>query len=140
MTTYKCNACARTGGDLTGFVTGSLLGSIGQQQKHAKHTQLPTTYALTSIFSDPSTKAYESFIVSASCSGTLEIDDLNRKNVIVFAGQKAGALYKNGRFELDQNSVKVVQYDNPSKIHAFPTGSTGASTAKCSVCGQPTPI
>ena len=139
MGIYYCNECARILGELESFDAGSVLGTTYQQDKFSKHTVPSTSYPLASVWLDPSTSAYEAHIVSAATSGSLEIDEHGRKNLIVFAGRTVGALYANGRFVLDQNSVKVVRYSESGEIHAYPIGSAGANRAVCVRCGRPTP-
>jgi hypothetical protein len=139
MRTYYCNECARFLGELESFNAGSVLGTTYQQDKFSKHTVPSTSYPLASVWVDPSTSAYEAHIVSAGTSGSLEIDERGRKNLIVFAGRTVGALHDNGRFVLDQDSVKVVKHSASGEIHAYPTNSAGANQAICARCGKPTP-
>jgi hypothetical protein len=139
-TQYYCASCARAAGHLDGMVSSSLLSTQYQQGKVAKHTGNPAAYNLTSLFTDKSLAAYEGYFVSASASGTLEIDSAGRKNLVVYAGPKAGALFISGSFQLDQDSIKIVLFDDAGRVHAFPTGSSGTGSAQCSSCGNPTPV
>ena len=140
MSAYYCIPCARAMGHLSGLQTSSLLGSTYQHDKFAKHTAPSTCYQVASVFRDPSTAAYSAYFVSASTSGTLEIDDIGRKNLIVFAGKTVGARYDVGQFVLDQQSVKIVNYSDQQRIHAFSVSSSGAGSQVCARCGMPTPI
>lgn len=139
MTTILCHSCAANGGHLDGMVSSSLLSTAYQQKKHTKHTTGASGYPLTSIFTDPSVATYEGYFVSASVSGTLEIEPSGRKNLIVFADKTEGALFVSGSYQHDQASVKVVLYTDPQHAHGFATSSAAPVHWTCSLCGGPAP-
>jgi hypothetical protein len=48
-------------------------------------------------------------MVNSICSGSVEIDNQGRMNIVWLAGEKTGTTYLNGSFLTDNNSVKVVK-------------------------------
>lgn len=79
---------------------------------------------------------YKTHIVKAIASGSTEIDDYNRKNIVCFADADNCLSFRNGALELPTDSVKVVLSDNGGKIHAFPTSSNDIQQRKCDECGS----
>lgn len=138
-TTILCFACAESAGHLHGLVSSSLLSTPYQQRKYEKHTSGSSSLRINSLFHDSSIANYKSYFVSASISGTLEIQGSGAKNLIVFAGKSEGALYSSGTYQLEQESVKVVLYDDPGKAHAFATSSAMPQHQVCASCGGPAP-
>lgn len=135
MSEYYCHTC---GSQMFGTaLTSGLLDTTYQLDKFMKHTIPSTGYELNSIFSDPTTTAYQHYAVSAACSGSYEIDDVGRVNILWVARREIGAQYDHGNFVLPEDSVKIVLYNNPQHIHAFPVSSTGFSTGRCKECGKP---
>ena len=136
MPTYYCHSCGRSLGHFQNIKTSSLTGSTYQLEKLIKHHFPDSKYPFHSIFNSPSTEMYRNYVVSASCSGGIEIDDKGRRNIIWVAGKKIGASYKNGIFHKPQDAIKVVQSSDPDKIHAFTESSTKFTTQFCSNCGS----
>ena len=118
-------------------MTSNTLGSTYQLDKFMKHTIPSTGYDLNSVFTDPSTTAYQKYIVSASCSGSYEVDDMGRTNILWVANRHIGAQLDHGNFVLPEDSIKMVLYSDPQRIHAYSVSSTGFSTGKCKVCDKP---
>jgi hypothetical protein len=142
MSKYYCRSCAIA----SGLIDRSLLPSVNatgspyQVDKFLKHTQ--TGYyghGAVSLFDNPSYDTYKGYVISASLSGSLEVDDQNRRNLVVWAGQKIGVYYDPilGTVIYPESGVKLVLQQESGSFHAFtcnpPTGST------CSVCSCPLP-
>jgi hypothetical protein len=134
---YYCHQCAIKLGYKGCPTTEDVLGSTYQVKKFIKHTVSSPQYNQVSIFDDPSTQAYQDYIVNSFASGCFEIDDRGRGNIILIAGSSAGALYENGAFKAPQDAVKIVLSLDPQRLHAFPIGSTKLSTGVCEGCGKP---
>jgi hypothetical protein len=130
-----CFNCASKQGYLNPDIPNDLLSTQYQLDKFIKHTTPTQTSGVTSIFSDPSTSAYQNYIVSTVSSGYVEIDNLNRVNICWVGSSDTGATYKGGLFHLPTNSVKVVLHDNRYKIHAFPISTVGIPANFCIECG-----
>ena len=108
-----------------------------QLDKYIKHTIPSSCSGLKSIFTDPSTVTYRDHIVSAVSSGYVEVDSFNRTNICWVGSDTNGATYRDGRFYLPTNSVRVVLHDNEFKIHAFPYSVSGTIANRCANCGKP---
>ena len=135
MSEYYCHKCGIDLGYLGNERTGSLLGSTCQLDKFMKHHNPSTFFKINSVFDDNSTGEYEKFVVNAVASGSVEIDDQNRLNIVYIAGRKVGAMYENGSFQYPEDGIKVVCSTDPLRIHSFSFGSTTLSTAFCKNCG-----
>jgi len=135
MGEYYCHNC---GAPIFGApMTSNILGSTYQLNKFMKHTIPSTGYDLNSIFSDPSTTKYQNYIVSASCSGSYDLDDMGQTNILWVAGRQIGAQLDHGNFILPEDSIKIVLYSDLQRIHAYPVSCTGFSTGTCEVYGKP---
>jgi hypothetical protein len=119
--------------DFTGSVDSYLF------DKYLKHTSQPLTSSLgaNSIFKDSDYDTYKNYIIDTAKSGSVEVDNENRINLIWFANEETGQSFINGQFEQKTDSVKLVLHNNEQKIHAFPTSSFGLSTQYCSKCNAP---
>ena len=72
---------------------------------------IPSTgYDLNSVFTDPSTTTYQNYIVSASCSGSYEVDDVGRRNILWVANKIIGTQFDHGNFVLPEDSLKKRDY------------------------------
>ncbi len=137
MSEYYCHKCGIDLGYLGNERTSSLLGSTYQLDKFMKHHTPSPIYEINSVFDNNSTGEYEKYVVDAINSGSVEIDDQNRKNIVYVAGRKVGDMFKNGVFQYPVDGIKVVCSTNPLRAHSFPLGSTTLSTAFCKHCGIP---
>lgn len=133
---YLCHDCALRKGLIYNNSSTNLTGSRYQLEKYIKHTSPTRNYDINSIFVINKYDKYREYIVNAEHSGSVEIDDQNRVNIIWVAGEKTGAVYKNGNHEFDHNSIKVVLNSFPGKIHALTTGSNGFCSENCIECGR----
>ena len=138
MPTFYCHKCGVEEGHITPALPASLTGEQYQLEKFIKHTSPTGTYRVNSIFTDPTYAQYANYIVTTSASGYLEIDDKQRKNLVWFASEKAGAKYVKGAFKCDQSGIKVVNHDDATKIHAFAT-EVNFGSQTCAKCGKPVP-
>jgi hypothetical protein len=134
--TYCCHRCAAARGDLVSIHTGSLLETDYQLGHYMKHAVPDARFNVQSVFGSPSTQAYENYIVSSSLSGSVEIDDRGRKNIIWAAGKEIGFRYENGVLKHPEDVVKVVLSTDSGKIHAYSQSSTQFSGSHCVVCGN----
>lgn len=138
MSRYYCHKCAALKGYFSNYYSSEPVGSTYQLDKFIKHTTPDPNYRSNSVFNSPSTDVYKKYIVNASCSGSVEIDDYGRKNTIWVAGENVGALHQNGIPILPHDSVKVVLSTDPNKIHGYSVNSEDFSTQVCIECGTTT--
>jgi hypothetical protein len=94
---------------------------------------------IVSIFFWQDYPLYRDFTISGSLSGSLQIDDQNRRNLIWYAGRDIGITYENGIYKLPNDAVKVVLSDNPTGIHAFPVNYELQYAERCLVCNRVLP-
>ena len=137
MPTYLCHPCAAARGYLQSVQTGSLLQTSYQLGKYMKHTVPDPRYNVQSVFASPSTQAYQDYVVNSALSGSVEIENDNRVNVVWVAGPIVGFQYLSGQLVYPQDSVKVVLSTSTAHIHAYPQSSTQFVTAQCQDCGKP---
>ena len=135
MTDYYCHACAATRGLGVVNLPSNLTGSAQQLTKFVKHTVVDANEKLQSVLASPDYDSFKELMVSTAASGSVEIDDKGRRNIIIWCGTPRGLLYSNGALQFPQDGFKVVIPDNPVKVHGFPTGSVEFRAAKCSDCG-----
>jgi hypothetical protein len=107
-----------------------------QLQKFIKHTTPENLAGLVSVFENPTYKQYKVYTVNTSASGSVEIDDRGRTNVVWYAGNDIGITYQNGSFVTTSDTVKVVLHSNAYKIHSFPVDSFVYEKKKCEKCGR----
>jgi len=135
MPRYLSHPCASAQSYLRSIQTGSLLQTQYQLNNFMKHTVPDPRYNWQSVFASPSTQSFANYVVSSALSGSVEIDDKGRTNIIWVAGNLTGFQYSNGQLLYPQDSVKVVLSTSTSSIHAFPESSTQFSTGRCEACG-----
>ena len=140
MPTYYCYKCVRECG-LVAPVNDStaLTASQYQLDKFIKHTAPTGVYPTNSVFLDTSWSTYQRYIVTTASSGSLEIDDQGRKNLIYFAGRDTGLRYVNGLFTATCSGVVLVCSENTGRLHAFP-GDFQPESRKCAICGEAVPF
>lgn len=138
MNQYYCHECALLLGKYTPLANDTLnfTSSYYQLEKFIKHTIPINDEGIVSVFDNPEYEQYKQFIVTTSASGSVEIDNFGRSNIIWFAGYDVGITYENGLFQTTTNTIKVVLHDNELKIHSFPVESFNYETKKCEHCGK----
>ena len=140
MTTYYCNSCSQKLGYIHSInPTTDFTGSVGgyMHDKFLKHTQIPiSTSTVISVFDTADYDTYKDFILDAASSGSVEVDDQNRVNIIWIAHQQTGMTFEPAQSPQPVNAVKLVLYQDLQKIHAYPTGSSGLLSIQCSCCGN----
>lgn len=134
MNKYYCHKCSAEKGYLNSVENLNFTGSSYQLSKFLKHTVPSTQNGLLSVFNSGCYGQYKNYIVNTMASGSTEIDDYGRKNIVWFAGSNTGLSYRDGNLEMPIDSVKVVLSDSDSKIHAFPTSSNEIHYKKCAEC------
>lgn len=120
--------------------TQNLTGSIYQFEKFVKHTAPIEYRGIISVFFGQDYPLYRDYTISGSLSGSLQIDDQNRRNLIWYAGRDIGITYENGLYKVPNDAVKVVLADNPTGIHAFPVNYELQYAEKCLECNRPLPL
>ena len=133
---HLCHPCAAAEGYLASIQTGSLLQSPYQLDNFIKHTVPDPKYPWQSVFASPSTQAYAGYVVNSALSGSVEVDDRGRTNIVWVAGHLTGFQYANGQLMYPQDAVKVVLSTSTAQIHAYPQSSTQFSTGRCGNCGS----
>ena len=133
-----CHACAQDLGIIPPPPTGVLTGSQYLLTKFLKHTTLPPDPAkVVSQFLTAGYAQYESYVVSASLSGSVEVDGARTCNIVWAAGSLTGLTYLGGKVIAPADAVKVVLALDPARIHAYPTGSAEWKADFCAKCQGP---
>jgi hypothetical protein len=146
MSTYYCRSCAIA----LGHIDRSLLPSVNltgdasgyQLYKYLKHTSTGYYYGgAVSLFSNPDYENYKTYVVGATISGCLEINDKNRKNLVFWAGQQIGCYYDptSGAVVYPESGIRIALYQDEAKIHGFTCDPTGMLASCCACCGGPIP-
>jgi hypothetical protein len=73
-------------------------------------------------------------VVNSAASGAVEVDDLNRRNIIWYAGETIGASFRNGVADLPTDTMKLVLSSETDRVHAFSISSTEVRTELCAIC------
>lgn len=136
MNKYYCHKCSAEKGYLNSVDQLNFTGSSYQLEKFLKHTVPKSQSGLLSVFDSGCYNQYKDHIVNTMVSGSTEIDDYNRKNIVWFAGDSNGITYRDGNVEMPTDSIKVVLSDIDNKIHAYPTSSNEIQKQKCDECGN----
>lgn len=138
---HYCHDCAIQLGLITPIdpTIPSLTGSNYQFEKFVKHTAPANYGGLISVFFWQDYPLYRDFTISGTISGSLQIDDLNRKNLIWYAGREIGITYENGVYTLPNDAVKVVLSDISTGIHAFPVNFELQYVERCRSCDRVLP-
>ncbi|MDP2361641.1 MAG: hypothetical protein Q8O14_12975 [bacterium] len=118
--------------------TGITLTSY-QLGKYIKHTCPSSIYDINSVLVDGSLSAYENYLITASASGCLQLDDRGRKNLIYYAGEETGLQYNNGIYTMPCSGIKVAFCEDVGKIHLFPK-VFHPNSRTCTDCGCPVPF
>ncbi len=136
MSDHLCWQCAAKLGLADSVQTANLLDTSYQAAKFMKHTS-PSwlTTGVNSLFDDPSTQAYQNYVINSAYSGSVERDSRGT-NFIWYAGRTIGATYENGEYKFPNDAVKLVLPHLAPKIHAYSVSSTGYQDAKCGSCGR----
>ena len=114
----------------------NLTGSQYQLDKYVKHHLPAQNTGIVSVFDSPDYQTYASYTVSAAASGSAELDDSNRLNMIFYVGKDVGATYQNGQFIIPADTIKVVLHTDAAKIHTYPVNSGNYEKTKCAECGK----
>ena len=113
---YYCHECAIRIGLLRPTTPISLTATEYQLDKYLKHTSPVTDYDFYSVFTNPRSETYERYIVTALASGSVQVDNQGRTNVVWVASEHTGITYKDGRFLASTNAVKVVFHDDDRRF------------------------
>jgi hypothetical protein len=138
---HYCHQCAIRLGLIAPIdpITQNITGSQYQFEKFVKHTA-PTNYkGLLSVFFTQDFPQYQNYTINGTVSGSLQIDDLNRKNLIWYAGRDVGITYENGLYKVPNDAVKVVLSDISTGIHAFPVNFELQYVERCLSCDRVLP-
>lgn len=137
-----CHSCAIASGIVKPSIQSNLSGTSYQLDKFLKHTAPAAAYwGINSVFDDPSFESYKNYIVTTQASGTAQIDDRGRINMVWYAGSGIGAVHQGGEFKISATAVKLVLPNDDSKVHAFPIKlSRALESSKCELCGASIPI
>ncbi len=149
MSSYYCPKCTRAllKGKIVDTTLCNLSGSFSGdylEKKYYKYVLNIGTYTVNSIFthndcdtnSTISYKEYENYCLLTSVSGSLEIDDHFRYNLLFYAINPIGVLTVSGIPISSLDCVKLVLFQQNNKIHAYPTSSTDIISQQCAYCGN----
>ncbi len=118
----------------------NLTGSHYLLEKFVKHTAPLQYNGMVSVFFSQDYSNYKDYTISGSLSGSLQIDDWNRKNLIWYAGRDIGITYENGVYKLPNDAVKVVLSEDPLRIHPFSINYELQYAERCLICGRDLPL
>ena len=141
MSTYYCHECARNSNMVMPITpTSGLVPASGTYalEKFIKHTAPASDYDVNSVFTNPDWPTYQNYLVAATASGCLQIDDNGRKNLLFCANKQTGQTLQSGAAPVICSGVIVVCSEKPAKIHAFPN-ALPARTEPCANCGKLVP-
>lgn len=125
---YYCHSCANENGLIPNLPLGKVVQTPYQYKKHQKHISPNSTYAIQSVFTDPSTSVYAGYIINAMLDGAVEVDDKGKINIIWCAGRQTGFRYESGELIRPTDAIKVVLSSDTGLVHAFPENSTSFDT------------
>jgi len=136
MSEYYCHECAQRRGFTYSTETVDLTGTEYQLGKYVKHHFPVKNRGTVSVFESPDYQTYASCTLSATASGSAEIDDDGRLNMIFFVGKTVGTTYQDGNFIIPTDTIKVVLHTDPARIHTYPVNSANYERSKCADCGK----
>ncbi|HAQ71563.1 MAG TPA: hypothetical protein DCR48_11370 [Flavobacteriales bacterium] len=93
MSKYYCHKCAEIIDLLPANTELNYTGSIVQLDKFIKHTMPTASYKINSVFQTNDYDQFKNYMVNSICSGSVEIDNLGRMNIVWVAGEKTGTTY-----------------------------------------------
>jgi hypothetical protein len=139
---HYCHECAIRHNLVTPIdaATQNLTGSNYLLEKFVKHTAPLQYNGIVSVFFSQDYSNYKDYTISGSLSGSLQIDDQHRKNLIWYAGRDIGITYENGIYRLPDDAVKVVLSEDPLRIHPFPVNFELQYAERCLICGRELPL
>jgi len=132
-----CWTYANAEGYLASVQTSNLLGTSYQLDKFVKHTRPTWVIGVNSVFNDPTTSAYQKYIVNSAASGSVATDRWCLVTFVWYAGKMVGATYKNGVYQFSNDAVKIVLPYNAQKVHAYSVSTTGYRALGCAKCTRP---
>ncbi len=130
MGNFYCRHCGTNLGWDVIDLPANLTGNPYQKDKYFKHNYPTANYGINSTFDDP--HSYPEYAISASASGFYELDSRNRINWVWDAQKRVGETTYLGS-AIPNSGVKYPFFDDPCKIHSFPTALPSA--IRCSSCG-----
>jgi len=136
MTDYYCHACATTKGLAAVNVPADLTGSNYQVGKFFKHTSPDPAIPVQTVLNLPDYDDYKDLMINTAASGSVEVDQQGRRNLILWVGHQTGLLYEAGVLKAPVDAFKLVIPGDASKIHGYPTGSVGFAVSTCHDCGK----
>lgn len=148
MSAYYCPNCTYSiiNGSIVNPRACNLSGSFASYnlyEKYRKHVLNEGIYSVNSVFTYDNFdinapikyQEYEDYCFLTSVSGSLEIDDNGRSNLVWYAQKPTGELTIYGSASGHLDSVKLVLWYDAEKIHAFPTSSVAFFSTRCAICG-----
>jgi hypothetical protein len=75
-------------------------------------------------------------MINVEASGSLEVDDNGRHNIVWIAGNDVGTLHISGSAVGRQDLVKIVLPHDATKVHLFPSSSAGVRMEVCADCSR----
>ena len=128
---FYCRQCGVSLGFPVIDIPANLTATTYQDEKFVKHNYPTANYGINSVFDTP--YSYPAYVLSASANGFYELDRQNRLNWIWDANKRVGETRYISSSATANNGVKYPRFDDPHKIHGFPTALP--NTIRCSSCG-----
>ncbi len=148
MSVYFCPICTY------GIISGSIVdpracnlsdsfAGYSLYNKYRKHVLNEGSYSVNSVFTYDNFdinapikyQEYENYCFQTAVSGSLEIDNNGRRNLVWYAQKPTGELTLNGSSCGHLDSVKLVLWFCEEMIHAYPTSSQALFSNRCASCG-----
>jgi hypothetical protein len=117
------------------FNNNYLLGKFEKHYNNSGSYNINTVFKKDDFENQSDYDIYEQYHYLAYVSGSLEIDNQGRKNLVLCYTKPTGDEYTQGIKAGQSEAVKLVLFDNANKIHAFPTSSAHLTTVRCKNCG-----
>jgi len=140
VATYYCHGCAVVNGTLQSPPQRETLTDTEYKlDKYIKHTMPSSSSDYKTVFTGVSSETYQKCIVTAVCSGHVQIDSKNRVNVVWVGSEDIGISLQGGKYIGPTSAVKVVCHSNSSKVHGYPIPVSELKSAVCAQCGREIP-
>ena len=135
---FHCARCAADLGLRPAPPSTDFLASQYQREKHQKHIAPASSYAVQSVFDNPTPEYYQATMLEAYQRGAIEIT--SRGTDILFCPSTQSSLGYKQSFGSDlgrQDTIRVVQTGDAILAHCFLNASSDHSGYRCETCGGP---
>jgi len=115
--------------DFTGSIDSYL------HKKFKKHTETSSVNdGVITVFHQNDYDSYSNYLVDTAASGSVEIDNQNRVNILLIGRESVGRLEIDGIYQGNVGACKLVLHTKPEYVHGFPTSSADLHSKICTSC------